>query len=131
MSNAAPNNTAPDNAAKSSYEKAMTPEDLARFFVERANAGDADGLAALYEPDAVLAFPPGARTVGRDAIREVCAALVADGPTFTLEDPLPTVVNGDLALTSTRPTDGTGGRVQLVRRQPDGSWLRVIDRPES
>ncbi|MGA9775264.1 MAG: hypothetical protein WBU92_05020 [Candidatus Dormiibacterota bacterium] len=26
--------------------------------------------------------------------------------------------------------DGIGVRVQVVRRQPDGSWLRVIDVPE-
>ena len=50
---------------------------------------------------------------------------------FELEEALPTVRNGDLAVTSTRPADNTGGRVQLVRRQPDGSWLRVIDRPET
>jgi hypothetical protein len=29
------------------------PEQLGRFFVERANAGDVDGIVALYEPDAV------------------------------------------------------------------------------
>jgi hypothetical protein len=34
-------------------EPAVQPDDLARFFVERANAGDVDGLVALYEPDAV------------------------------------------------------------------------------
>jgi len=36
----------------------------------------------------------------------------------------------DLALTSTRSADNTGVRVQVLRRQPDGSWLRIIDRPE-
>ena len=35
-------------------EPAAQPEDITRLFVERANAGDAEGLAALYEPDAVL-----------------------------------------------------------------------------
>jgi ketosteroid isomerase-like protein len=110
--------------------RANEPEDLARLFVERANAGDAEGLAQLYEPDAVLGFPPGQRTVGRDAIRAVCEKLVASGQHFEIEEPLPTLRAGDLALTSTRPADNTGGRVQVVRRQPDGSWLRVIDRPE-
>jgi hypothetical protein len=33
-------------------------------------------------------------------------------------------------LTSTRSADNTGVRVQVLRRQPDGSWLRIIDRPE-
>src|SRR5262245_9696212 len=40
-------------------EPARNPEDLARFFVVRANAGDVEGLVALYEPDAVLAAPDG------------------------------------------------------------------------
>jgi uncharacterized protein (TIGR02246 family) len=111
---------------------AKTPEDLSRLFVERANAGDVDGMANLYEPDAVLAFPPGSQTVGRAAIRELMAQLVARGGTFTVEPALPTVYQGDdLALTSTIPSDNTGGRVQLVRKQADGSWLRVIDRPET
>jgi uncharacterized protein (TIGR02246 family) len=109
---------------------ATHPEDLARMFVERANAGDADGLAELYEPDAVLAFPPGSVTVGREAIRAVLARMLEQAPHFELEEALPTVRNGDLALTSTRPADNTGGRVQIARRQPDGTWLRIIDRPE-
>ncbi|GAB3954508.1 YybH family protein [Streptomyces sparsus] len=113
-------------------ESAATPEDLARLFVERANARDADGLAELYAPDAVLAFPPGSTTVGRDAIRAVCARMLEHAALpFAVEEPLPTVYYGDLALTSTRDADSTGGRVQVARRQPDGSWLRVIDRPET
>ncbi len=111
-------------------ERAAEPEDITRLFVDRANAGDVDGLAELYEVDAVLAFPPGSTTVGRDAIRAVCAQMVAGGGRFEQEPTLPTVRNGDLALTSTVPADNTGGRVQIVRRQPDGSWLRVVDRPE-
>ncbi|MGO9204632.1 MAG: YybH family protein, partial [Candidatus Limnocylindrales bacterium] len=50
-------------------ERATTPEELTRLFVERANAGDAEGLAALYEPDAVVAYPLGQLTVGRAAIQ--------------------------------------------------------------
>ena len=111
--------------------KATEPEQVARLFVERANAGDAEGVAELYEPDAVMAFPPGARTVGRAAIQAVCQDLITHGPKLTLEDGLPVLRNGDLALTSTRSGDGSPGRVQLVRRQPDGSWLRVLDRPET
>lgn len=114
-------------------ERAQTPEDLARLFVERANAGDAEGLAALYEPDAVLGFGPGGLTVGRDAIRALLTQMVGADPrpVFALEDPLPTLRFGDLALTGTRAKDGTGGRAQVARRQPDGTWLRILDRPES
>ncbi|NKR45075.1 DUF4440 domain-containing protein [Rhodococcus hoagii] len=106
------------------------PEDLTRLFVERSNAGDADGVAALYEEDAVMAYPPGSVTVGRAAIRDLWAQVLAHAPRFEPEPPLPTLVSGDLALTSTPPRDGAGARAQVVRRQPDGSWLRVLDQPE-
>lgn len=110
--------------------KAHRPEDLTRLFVQAANAGDADGIAELYEPDAVMAYPPGSTTVGRAAIRELWAKILAQSPHFEPEQPLPTLVSGDLALTSTPPKDGSGARAQVVRRQPDGTWLRVLDQPE-
>ena len=51
------------------------------------------------------------------------------GATFAVGTPLPTVRFEDLALTSTRSADSTGVRVQVPRRQPGGSWLRIMDRP--
>lgn len=116
--------------AMTEHEKAMRPEDITRLFVERSNAGDAAGVAALYEEDAVLAYPPGGQTVGREAIRELWEKVLAGRPRFEPEQPLPTLIHGDIALTSTPPRDGAGARAQVVRRQPDGSWLRVIDQPE-
>lgn len=112
------------------YERATKPEDLTRLFVELENAGDAAGLAALYEPDAVVAFPPGQMTVGRDAIRSLYEKMLAAKPHFSLEEPLPTVQIGDLALTATPALDEAGARAQVVRRQPDGTWLRILDRPD-
>ena len=114
----------PENA------KALEPEDLTRLFVERANAGDAAGLAEHYEERAVMAYPPGSQTVGRDAIRALWEKVLADAPRFEPETPLPTLISGDIALTSTPPKDGAGARAQVVRRQPDGTWLRLLDQPE-
>jgi uncharacterized protein (TIGR02246 family) len=111
-------------------EKAQKPEDLTRLFVERANDGDAAGIAALYEEDAVMAYPPGARTVGRDALRALWDKVLANAPHFEQESPLPTLISGDIALTSTPPRDGAGARAQVVRRQSDGTWLRLLDQPE-
>src|SRR5690242_11122173 len=86
-------------------EKAMRPEDITRLFVERSNAGDAAGVAELYEVDAVLAYPPGGQTVGRDAIRDLWDKVLANRPHFEPEEPLPTLVMGDLALAATRAKD--------------------------
>jgi ketosteroid isomerase-like protein len=110
---------------------ARTPEEITRLFVDRANSGDVDGLTDLYEPDAVMAFPPGSTTVGRDAIHELFGRMLADSPHFEYEQSLPTLVVGDVALTGTPSRDGKGTRVQVVRRQADGTWRRVIDRPEA
>jgi ketosteroid isomerase-like protein len=114
----------------SDQTKAMEPEEVTRLVVERLNASDAAGVAALYEPQAVLAYPADRPTVGRAAIQAVYQRMVDAGMRFGVEAPLPTVRFEDLALTSTHSADNTGVRVQVLRRQPDGSWLRVIDRPE-
>lgn len=57
-------------------DPATGPEDLSRFFVERANSGDVEGLVALYEPDAVLALPSGEVARGSDAIRKAYEQLL-------------------------------------------------------
>lgn len=111
--------------------QATTPEDVTRLIVERVNSGDAEGIAELYDTNAVLDFPAGQTTVGREAIRALYEQLLAKKPQFQLEDQLPTLRYGDLALTSAISADNTGIRVQILRRQPDGSWVRIIDRPES
>jgi uncharacterized protein (TIGR02246 family) len=110
--------------------KAQTPEDITRLFVERVNAGDAEGLADLYEPGAVIAFPPGELTQGRDAIVKLYEGMFAQKPHFEYEEPLTTLISGDIALTATEAQDDAGARAQVVRRQSDGTWLRVLDRPD-
>ena len=107
---------------------AAQPEDLGRYFLERANAGDVEGLVALYELTAVLAFPPGRLATGHEEIRKVYTELLADRPSFSSAGQQPVIRNADLALTSTR-LPGGGATVEVARRQPDGSWRWVIDQP--
>ena len=67
-----------------------------------------------------------------DPIRAVLKQFVDHAPLpIRDEEPLPTMRYGDIALCATPSQDGTGIRVQVTQRQPDGSWLRIIDRPES
>jgi ketosteroid isomerase-like protein len=107
-------------------EPARDPQDLERLLVSRERAVDVDGMAALYEPHAVLAGGDGRLTLGREAIRTFYAGLVAMGRTFDFGDQRPAIISGDLALTSTRLPDGSV-TAEVARRQGDGTWLWVID----
>jgi uncharacterized protein (TIGR02246 family) len=116
-----------------------TPEALMRTFTDCVHAGDLDGLAALYEPAAVFEPRPGVVAEGRGAIREALADLLALRPTMVAEtvqvlqaDDVALVIN-EWTMTGTAP-DGTevrqGGRsADVVRRQPGGGWLVLVDKP--
>ena len=99
---------------------ATEPNDLGRYFIERGNAGDVDGLVALYEPNAVLAFPPGNLATGHAEIRKVYEQFVAAAPVLSPGRQHPALVSGDLALTATTLTTG-----EIFRRY---SAMRVAER---
>lgn len=104
---------------------AREPEELPRLFLELANAHDADGLAALYEEDAVLAAGDVVAT-GRSAIRQFYAKLLERRSEFPAPRLLAPVRAGELALTSA-VSDNASVSAEIARRQPDGSWLWVVD----
>jgi pimeloyl-ACP methyl ester carboxylesterase/ketosteroid isomerase-like protein len=110
------------------HDSALEPEDLARFFVLRANSGDVAGLVALYEPDAALALPDGKVAKGAEAIRRFYTAMLSKQPKLVAAKQSPALLNGDLALTSSRLANGTV-TAEVARRQPDGSWLWAVDQP--
>jgi enoyl-CoA hydratase len=115
------------------------PAQLGRLFAERANAGDLDGMLALYEDSATFIGPDGASASGRDAIRDRLEALLAMKPQIAPTSS-ETVIAGDLAMMSNRwrMTLGVGGSekagvdgvsTEVARRQPGGGWLYAIDNP--
>jgi ketosteroid isomerase-like protein len=107
---------------------AAEPNDLSRYWIERANAGDVEGLVALYEPNAVLAFPPGHLATGHAEIRRVYEQLVAAAPPLLPGRQHAALVSDDLAMTTCTQSGGEVS-VEVARRQPDGSWLWAIDEP--
>jgi len=115
------------------------PGQLGQLFAERANAGDLEGMLALYEQDATFIGPDGASASGRDAIRERLAGLLAMHPGITATSSQ-VVVAGDVALMSGRwrmtlganeseTAEFDGASTEIARRQPDGGWLYLIDNP--
>jgi len=117
------------------------PEDLHCVFAERVNAGDLEGLLALYENGAAFVAPHETNASGSDAIRARLEDLLAIAPEIT---PISSrsVIAGDIALLSNSsritigPGDGEragleGTSTEVARRQPDGSWRYVIDDPAS
>jgi uncharacterized protein (TIGR02246 family) len=120
------------------FAAARTPEDVHRLWAEYFVAGDVEGMLSLYEPDATLAAQSGASVTGRLAIREVLAAFIAVRRKFEI-DIGRALQSGDLALLVSswklegerrgEPYESSGRTADVVRRQPDGSWLYVIDSP--
>lgn len=108
-------------------EPVYDPQDLERLLVSRQNAGDVDGMTALFESDAVIDCGGGRLVRGSEAIRKFHMELVTAGRKFRLGEQRPAMICGDLALTSTRLPDGDV-TTEVARRQRDGSWLWVIDR---
>ena len=119
---------------------AREPEEAHRLWGERFQAGDLEGLLALYEPGATLAAQPGQSVTGTAAIREALAGFLGLGASFAFRETKPALRGGDLALLHDSWTmDGTGAdgsplhleatTADVVRRQPDGTWLFVIDNP--
>lgn len=115
-----------------SREPARDPQDLERLLIARQHQGDVEGMVALFEPEAVIDTAEGDNADGRlirghAAIRTFFAEIVASGRKFQIGQQQPAVVNGDLALTSTKLPDGTV-TAETARRQSDGTWLWAIDK---
>ena len=107
------------------HETAREPGALAGLFNRRANAGDVEGLVALYEPEALLAAGRVVAT-GHAEIRTFYTDLLARRSEFPAAEALPPLRNGPLAMTFARLPNGTLS-VEVAREQADGTWLWAID----
>jgi hypothetical protein len=115
-----------------SREPARDPQDLERLLIARQHQGDIEGMVALFEPEAVIDTAEadnaeGPLIRGHAAIRAFFAEIVASGRKFQMGQQRAAVINGDLALTSTKLPDGTV-TAETARRQSDGTWLWAIDK---
>lgn len=122
------------------HKTASSPERLMLMFAERAADGDAEGLLALYEPDAEFEPQIGVVLRGRDQIGDALTALAAMKPRIAYDGQPDVVVVDDIAMVSNTwamsallpdgSTHRDGGlSADVLRRQADGSWLVLIDQP--
>ena len=118
---------------------ARKPEELDVLFVQAFNAGDIEAMMKLYEPAASLTPQPGQVVSGTKALREALSGFVARKPRMTLEARTLAEAGG-IALTTSKwvlegtgpdgkPMKAEGQSAEVARRQPDGTWLFVIDNP--
>lgn len=115
------------NVNITSRKVALNPQELAQLLVTRANRGDVDGMVALYELDAVLHVGDGIAK-GVEQIKKFYVNFLATGVRFDVGEQRPSMISGELALTSTRLPNGSI-TAEVARRQADGSWRWVIDQP--
>jgi ketosteroid isomerase-like protein len=115
------------------------PEQVFELLRDTINRGDVDGALALYEPRAMLVDSAGEPAAGLEALRRALAAmvraqLVMSGKVLrTFEVDGIALVLCDWAAFGTAP-DGealqfAGLSTDVLRRQPDGAWLSIIDNP--
>jgi ketosteroid isomerase-like protein len=115
---------------------ATKPQDIHTLFLDAFNRGNVDALVALYEANALLVTANGP-AVGHTAIRKAYQHILADGAHMELTTHTVLDSGGRLAVLHagwTYHRNGTatlGLSTEVVRRQPDGSWLFVIDEPRT
>lgn len=120
----------------------QSPRQFDELFAKAFNAADPDAILALYEPDATLIPQPGNAVTGPAALREALGHFLALKGQIDLRT-VGVTETGGLALlqsdwTINGGTDVDGNPVELggrstnvLRQQPDGTWLGVIDDPWS
>jgi uncharacterized protein (TIGR02246 family) len=115
------------------------PADIAPTFERLFNSGDAEGLMKLYAPDAIFIHPDGRVLRSAAEIRETLNAFLTGRPRITIKNEY-CQVTGDTALLRSRwtlagkdekgqPTEAGGIASEVMRRQPSGKWLYIIDAP--
>src|SRR5690242_10266102 len=113
--------------------RARTPEEVHALLEDAFNRADADAFVAVFEPGATMLTPPHGHVAhGHAEIRRAIEPVLASRPRATIQV-LATVPGDGLVMTHARwRLDELAGRGTIVsRRQPDGSWLIVLDNPLS
>ena len=118
---------------------AHSPIEIHPLFQNAFNVGDVEALISLYEPDAIL-MVDGKEVRGRENIRAAFHSMLSAGLQMSLttraiiesHEGL-AILHGEWSVRRTMATDRQpstrGLSTELVRKQPDGTWMFIIDNP--
>ena len=120
---------------------AQKPEECALLLIKALEQGDLDAAVAMYESNATFVVSTDQMVTGQAAIREVMQGFIAAKATFNVEavTAVPSS-DGSVAVTRVKGSSTSPGpdgqpvttplhSVEVVRKQPDGTWLFIIDDP--
>ena len=121
-------------------KSATSPEACDRLFGEHVNAGDLEALLALYEPGCSFVRRDGGVARGHAEIRLVLERLLAMHAKMSTEIVKVVQSGEDLAMVYNdwhmsakraggQPVEASGKAIEVVRRQPDGTWRFILDDP--
>jgi uncharacterized protein (TIGR02246 family) len=114
------------------------PEAWPHTFTTHLNAGDLDGVVALYEPDARFVARSGDILVGHD-LRQALAELIRTKTTMqsrvvkvvTIDDIalLYTDFDGTTVDAAGKTVEARYNAIEILRRQADGTWKLIVGDP--
>ena len=120
---------------------AQKPEECDLLLLKALEQGDLDAAVAMYESNATFVVSTDQMVTGQAAIREVMQGFIAAKATFNVEA-VTAISSSDGSVAVTRvkgssTSPGPDGKpittplhsVEVVRKQPDGTWLFIIDDP--
>src|SRR5262245_32999452 len=119
---------------------ARSPTEIHALFQNAFNLGDVEALISLYEPDAILIIG-GQQITGRENIRAAFQSMLSVGVQMSLTTRSIIESRSGLAVLhgewvvqrpTTEPQQTTQGlSTEVIRQQPDGTWLFIIDSPHT
>ncbi|HEY7162385.1 MAG TPA: nuclear transport factor 2 family protein [Acidobacteriota bacterium] len=112
---------------------AKTPKEVDDLFVKYMREGDLESVLNLYDAEIAFVNQNGEILKGISAIRDQLAHFAESKQVFEFQIER-IVLNGDIALVHNKyemitPNKKSGYAIEVMRRQPDGSWRFFIGDP--